>query len=69
MDLDPDRAARYRQLASEARRAAALSTHIQHREAYLNIAKGWTSLAEQVERELFETGEADAPRPGARVSV
>ena len=60
MDFDQDRATRYRQLATEARRASALSKHPHHREAYVNIAKGWNSLADHVERERFETGQASA---------
>jgi hypothetical protein len=66
MDFDPDRANRYRQLAAEARGAAALASQPYHREAYLNIAKGWASLVEHAEREVSETGQplsaADGPR-------
>jgi len=67
MDFDPDRAARYRQLANEARRAAALASHPYHREAYLNIAKGWTNLADQVERELVDTGQSPSTADGSHV--
>jgi len=67
MDGDPDRVTRYRQLATEARRAAALSSHPHHREAYANIAKGWASLADHVERELFETGQSPAIGDRTRV--
>jgi hypothetical protein len=69
MDFDPDRATRYRQLAAEARRAAALATHSHHREAYLNIAKGWSSLADQVERESFDTGQTESPGDRPRIPV
>jgi hypothetical protein len=57
MDIESDRAGRYRQLAAEARRASSHSAHDDHREAYANIAKSWANLADYVERERFETGQ------------
>jgi hypothetical protein len=50
---DPlERLARYRKAAEEAKALAASASTAQLRDAYLGVARTWTDLAGQLEREL-----------------